>query len=62
MAHGLNASQKENRLGFDYWGKRPGNKGGCNCPTKHKATKKITHRKERRIADNQLRNCINSVN
>lgn len=47
MAHGKNASQKEKRIGYDYWGRRPGNKGGCNCPTKNKGTKKTTHRLER---------------
>ena len=47
MAHGLNESQKSNRRGYDYWGKRPGNASQCNCPVKHKKTKIITHRKER---------------
>ena len=32
-------------VGYDYMSKRPGNKGGCNCPGKE--VKRITIGKER---------------
>ena len=35
--------------GYDYWSRRPGNESGCNSPSPF--TKKVTHRKERRIND-----------
>lgn len=49
MAHGQNASQKEAKKGFDYHGKRAGNKSQCNAPAPHKKTKILTHRLERQI-------------
>ena len=50
MAHGLNASRKEIKKGFDYQGKRAGNKSQCNAPSSHKKTKIITHRLERQMS------------
>lgn len=35
--------------GFDYGGRRPGNKGYMASPCPHKGTKKRTHRLERRV-------------
>ena len=60
MAHGINESQKTNKLGYDYHGKRAGNKGGCNSPTPHKRTKKITHKKERRQKSQEVFNEVKS--
>lgn len=46
--------------GYDYWGRRYGNKGGCNSPSSlgkknPSNTKRVTNRAERRIAKQQLR-------
>ena len=39
--------------GFEYWGKRPGNKHG---QTPGELSKKFTHKKERQAAKNLMRN------
>ena len=56
MAHGKNASEKGNKKGYDYSGRRIGNKSQCNSPTKHKSKKKITHRLERQRKKRTLYN------
>ena len=58
MAHGINASQKETKKGYDYQGKRAGNKSQCNSPSPHKKTKIITHRLERQMSKRIVLNCL----
>lgn len=62
MAHGQNSLEKELKKGFDYSGKRPGNESQCNSPSKHKGTKKITHRLERILNKKEIDNSLIEIN
>jgi len=54
MAHGYRASRMSNHCGYDYWSARKHNRNTLNkarwlSPTRHKYSKKLTYREERKM-------------